>query len=389
MLQFYLVVDLKINKTVDKTNVSVGDEVVYTITVTNLGPSNASNVNVTGIMTGNVKITAVSYNVGKYEDGVWYIGSLNKDDIVQLTLTVKTLAVGQVENVVVVKSEENDTNTSNNEYPCENVTVNPYPSLVNGENVTYVYGEPIKVDYNSTNATGVTYEIYDEFGNFVTNGTVGPNGTIDVEQLDVGNYTVYWNNTVDANHTPANNVSTIEILPVPSLVKGENVTVYYGDPIEVPYDSTNATNVTYEIIDKDGNVLVNGTVGPDGIIPVEQLPVGNHTVIWTTVVDENHISATNTSTITVLPIPIHITVDNVTVYPGENVTIPINVTTKDNEPFNGTVIVVLPDNTTVFRLQTEPVSSHGRFLKITLRATILMVSDSLEVMFMNRPMVQV
>ena len=62
--------------------------------------------------------------------------------------------------------------------------------------MTYVYGEPIKVDYDSTNATGVSYEIFDELGNFVTNGTVGPNGTIDVDQLAVGNYTVYWNNTV-------------------------------------------------------------------------------------------------------------------------------------------------------------------------------------------------
>ena len=74
--------------------------------------------------------------------------------------------------------------------------------------------------------------------------------------------------------------------------------------------------------------------------------MGNYTVNWTTVVDDNHIPATNTSTIAVQPIPTHVTIENVTAYPGENVTIPINVTTVNDEPFNGTVAVIMPDNST-------------------------------------------
>ena len=214
--------------------------------------------------------------------------------------------------------------------------------------------------YESTNATSVVYEIFDEDGNLVTNGTVGPDGIVPVSQLPVGNYTVNWTNIVDGNHTPATNTSTITVLPAPpatntstitvlpapSLVEGENVTVYYGDSIVVPYDSTNATSVTYEVFDSEGNPVTNGTVGPDGTVPVSQLPIGNYTVKWDTIVDENHIPATNTSTITVLPVPTKITIDNVTVYPGENVTIPINVTTINDEPFNGTVAVIMPDNST-------------------------------------------
>ena len=341
------VVDLKINKTVDQTNVSVGDEVTYTITVTNLGPSVATNVNVTENMVGNVKITDVdTHNVGEYKDGIWYVGTLNKDDVVKLTITVKTLAVGIVENIVSVNSTEEDNDTSNNEYPCENVTVNPYPSIVNGTDVNVTYGDPIVVPYDSENATNVTYEIFDEDGNVVANGTVGPNGTVPVDQLPVGNYTVNWTTVVDGNHTPATNTSTITVNPAPSSVEGENVTVYYGDPIVIPYDSINATGVTYEIFDSEGNSIANGTVGPDGTVDVNQLPVGNYTVSWTTLVDGNHIPATNTSTITVLPIPTTITVGNVTAFPGENVTIPINVTTIDNVPFNGDVAVIMPDNST-------------------------------------------
>ena len=207
------------------------------------------------------------------------------------------------------------------------------------------YGESIVVPYDSVNATGVTYEIFDENGKSILNGAVGPDGIVPVDQLAVGNYTVNWTSVVDGNHSVATNVSSIVVNPAPSVVEGENVTVTYGEPIVVPYDSVNATNVTYEIVDGDGNVVVNGTVGPDGTVPVDQLPVGNYTVNWTTVVDGNHIPGNNTSTLEVLQIPTKVTIGNVIAYPGENVTIPINVTAND-EPFTGIVEVIMPDNTT-------------------------------------------
>ena len=47
-----------------------------------------------------------------------------------------------------------------------------------------------------------------------------------------------------------------------------------------------------------------------------------------------------------MPIPTQVTIGNVTTYPGENVTIPINVTTIDGQPFNGDVAVIMPDNST-------------------------------------------
>lgn len=229
-------------------------------------------------------------------------------------------------------------------YNQSSITVNPAPSLVEGENVTVTYGDPIVVPYGSTNATGVIYEIYDG-DKLIANGTVGPDGTIDVKQLPVGNYTVNWTTVVDRNHTPNTNNSVIIVNPAPSFVEGENVTVYYGDPIVVPYDNVNATAVIYDIYDGD-KLVANGTVSPDGTVPVEQLPIGNYTVNWTTVVDDNHITATNTSTIEVLTIHTKVTIGNVTTYLGENVTIPITVTTINEEPFNGDVEVILPDNST-------------------------------------------
>ena len=349
------VVDLKINKTVDKVNVTVGDEVTYTITVTNLGPCVATNVIVTENMSSNVEITDVdTHNVGEYINGIWYVGTLNKDDIVKMTLTVKTLAVGIVENIVSVNSTQKDNDTSDNVYPCENVTVNPAPSLVNGVNVTYLYGDPILVDYNSTNATGVNYEIYDKDNNMVYNGTTAPKGTVNVtKQLPVGNYTVYWANTVDENHIPATNTSTIEILPIPTETVVGNVTTYPGENVTIPVNVTADDdepfngNVTVTLPDGTNQTveIINGTGNATWETPDDYLP-GDYPDNATFPGDENYLPSNGTGIVTILPIPTHVTIGNVTAYPGENVTIPINVTVFDDKPFNGNVSVVMPDNST-------------------------------------------
>ena len=75
--------------------------------------------------------------------------------------------------------------------------------------------------------------------------------------LPVGNYTVNLTTVVDGNHTPATNTSSITVNPAPSTVEGENVTVVYGEPVVVPVDSENATEIIYQIIDEDGNVVVS------------------------------------------------------------------------------------------------------------------------------------
>jgi hypothetical protein len=47
-----------------------------------------------------------------------------------------------------------------------------------------------------------------------------------------------------------------------------------------------------------------------------------------------------------LLIPTQVIIGNVTSYPGQNVTIPINITTRNGIPFNGDVTIIMPDNST-------------------------------------------
>ena len=119
-------VDLEINKTVnvDSDVVCLGDTIIFTVTVKNYGPCDATNVNVTEALDAHLKL--VSYSTwDSYYDvdaGVWYIGDLAKDDWRQLVIVAEVVFAGNISNVVVVTSSENDTNKSNNNASIPNIT---------------------------------------------------------------------------------------------------------------------------------------------------------------------------------------------------------------------------------------------------------------------------
>ncbi|SFL83241.1 Right handed beta helix region, partial [Methanobrevibacter olleyae] len=110
----------------------------------------------------------------------------------------------------------------------------------------------------------------------------------------------------------------------PSSVNASDVTVVYGEPIVVPFSSENATNVTYVVLDENGNVVASGAVGPNGTIAGLDLGVGNYTVNLTTVVDGNHSVAVNVSSIIVTPAGSSVNASDVTVVYGEPIVVPFS-----------------------------------------------------------------
>jgi uncharacterized repeat protein (TIGR01451 family) len=134
-------VDLKVNETVDKTEAIIGDEITYTISIFNNGPSNASNINVTYLITDNVEIIRVSPSTGQYSNGIWQIGTLNKDAFANLTITVKALRMGILESNVSAICLEKDRNVSNNQQYCCNVTVDKIATELSGKAITTTYNK--------------------------------------------------------------------------------------------------------------------------------------------------------------------------------------------------------------------------------------------------------
>ncbi len=109
------VVDIAINKTVDTATPVEGETIVYTVTANNLGPNNATGVQVTDALPAGV--TYVSSNQPSYVPPLWTIGNLNSSQTLTLniTTTVNVMTAGNTytNTATVTAVNESDSNSSN------------------------------------------------------------------------------------------------------------------------------------------------------------------------------------------------------------------------------------------------------------------------------------
>ena len=116
------IVDLEIHIVADKSEIYVGDNVVYTVTVINNGPSDAINT-IANILIPNA-LSILSYNATKgtfdITSGNWSIGNLTNGEKVVLTFVAKALNEGNSTVYVNVTSETFEVIMEHN---YDNVTV--------------------------------------------------------------------------------------------------------------------------------------------------------------------------------------------------------------------------------------------------------------------------
>ena len=116
------IVDLEIHIVADKSEIYVGDNIVYTVTVINNGPSDAINT-IANILIPNA-LSMLSYNATKgtfdITSGNWSIGNLTNGEKVVLTFVAKALNEGNSTVYVNVTSETFEVIMENN---YDNVTV--------------------------------------------------------------------------------------------------------------------------------------------------------------------------------------------------------------------------------------------------------------------------
>lgn len=96
---------LRISKSANGTNFIIGENVVYTIHVTNTGPGDATNVTVEDKLPAGLSLlppTEASQGTYNATTGVWAIGSLNANQTATLRITAKTTVLGLITNTAVI-----------------------------------------------------------------------------------------------------------------------------------------------------------------------------------------------------------------------------------------------------------------------------------------------
>ena len=110
-------VDLNISKTVSDEFIIKGDNVTFTVVVSNAGNgTNATNVEIRDAVPDGLELLDADASLGDYNStsNVWSIDKLVNGENATLTLTFKTTEFGEFNNTVKVKCSEHEWNYSNN-----------------------------------------------------------------------------------------------------------------------------------------------------------------------------------------------------------------------------------------------------------------------------------
>jgi uncharacterized repeat protein (TIGR01451 family) len=107
--------DLALAKTVSSATPNVGDTITFTVTLTNNGPSAATNVTVADVLPAGLTLLSSTPSQGTYVGGVWTLGTVAS--AASATLQVQARVVGttaQTNTATISHSDQFDPNTANN-----------------------------------------------------------------------------------------------------------------------------------------------------------------------------------------------------------------------------------------------------------------------------------
>ncbi|MFY0591879.1 FG-GAP-like repeat-containing protein, partial [Roseivirga sp.] len=109
--------DLEVSKTVDNATPVAGDDVIFTINLTNNGPNQGTGISVTDQLPSGYTLVSAVASIGSYNSvsGIWDITSLANSATATLTIRSTVLSTGDYTNTATVTtSDQFDINTANN-----------------------------------------------------------------------------------------------------------------------------------------------------------------------------------------------------------------------------------------------------------------------------------
>lgn len=138
--------DLRVTKTVSNATPTEGSNIVFTVTASNLGASNNSNVTVNDLLPSGYTYVSHTASTGTYVPGtgVWTIGNLNDQANATLSITAIVNSTGNYNNTATISTTSGiaDPNTTNN---TASVSTTPVVTDSDGD------GSPNAVDLDDDN----------------------------------------------------------------------------------------------------------------------------------------------------------------------------------------------------------------------------------------------
>ncbi|MGQ7945419.1 DUF7507 domain-containing protein [Flavobacterium sp. WC2509] len=266
--------DLGVVKTVSNNAPVVGSNVIFTITASNAGPSDATGVVVNDVLPTGYSYVSSTVSTGAYDSatGVWTIGNMTVNVNQTLTITAIVKDAGNYANTATITGTESDFNMINN-----TSTVTPVPV-----NAIVANDDTGGLIYATVGGIAVT--------NVLTNDTL--NG----QPVTISQVNLTFISSTDPNIT----LSGTDVIVAPGITAGNYALVYQICEKLHPTNCDQAT-VTINIIDpnvpsiritKDGLYVDNNS---DGITSVGDTVVysfvvtntGNVTLSNITVTDNN------------------------------------------------------------------------------------------------------
>src|SRR5690606_32971329 len=138
--------DLELEKQVNSLTPNVNDNVQFSLNVTNNGPTNATNVDVTDLLPSGYQFVSASSGSYNSETGKWSVGNLAIGASTGLSIIAKVLKSGEYMNTATVSSSLGDPDLGNNTASAGVTPIHPDVGIalaVNnstpnaGENVTF------------------------------------------------------------------------------------------------------------------------------------------------------------------------------------------------------------------------------------------------------------
>ncbi len=273
------VTDLAVALTDAPDPVAVGSNLIYSITITNAGPSAATGVTLTNVLPGTVNFVSATPSQGTCNNAgntvTCVLGGLSAGTSAQISLVVVPTAAGTINNSVTVTGNQLDLLAGNNSAATSTTSETAPVITVAPLSLTTTQGQTINFSVTATGTTPLSY-LWSFDGSALTAETNATLTIAGAQPANAGSYTVRVSNRVGlAISAPA----TLTVLVPPAITaQPQSLTNLAGGTAVFTVTATGTAPLGYQWFFNGNNPLAGQTAATLQIIGTHATNAGGYSV---------------------------------------------------------------------------------------------------------------